>query len=412
MASNFLHVFKNRRIAITFILGFSSALPLPLVWGTLKGWMASANVDLKTIGLFSLVTLPYSLKFLWAPFLDRFSLPFLNRRTSWMAVTQILLIIFIILLGNSDPQTSAYTVALFALIVAFLSASQDIVIDAYRAELLLPEELGPGASVAVVGARVGLLISGALAFVLSKSLAWSQVYTIMAALMTIGLVTSFLAPAASAREARPKTLTDAILQPLKIFFKRDRAIEILIFIIVFKLGDVVAGEMLTPFLIKMGYPREVIGTLNKGLGMVSTIIGALFAGGIVSRIGVWKSLLIFGAIQPFSNLLFVLLAQAGQNYTLLAISIGVENFCTGMGTTAFVAFLMSLCDKRFSATQYALLSSIMALSRPFVGTSTGYLAEYLGWSGYFTLSALLALPGILLLFRFRNYQFESTTPSN
>lgn len=398
---NIKQIFYNKRIAVTFLLGFSSGLPLPLVWGTLKGWMTSAGVDLKTVGIFSLVTYPYSVKFLWAPFIDRFTFPFLHRRTGWMVVTQLLLIVFIILLGKTDPLQSVTLVGVFGIIVAFLSASQDIVIDAYRVELLKEEELGAGAAVTTAGARIGLLISGALAFVLSDHMPWSTVYAIMAGLMSVGLVTAFFAPEPTNPSKPPRTVKEAIIEPFKTFFQRSRAIEILLFIIVFKLGDVLAGEMLTPFLIKMNYTRTMIGTLNKGFGMASTIVGSLVAGAIVSQIGIWRSLLLFGSLQPISNLLFVLLAKSDQSYPLLVMCIGVENFCTGMGSTAFVAFIMSLCDKRYTGTHFALLSSVMALSRPFVGTTTGYLAETLGWAGYFGLSALLALPGILLLFRFK-----------
>lgn len=407
---NIALIFYNQRILITFLLGFSSGLPLPLVWGTLKGWLTSEGVDLKTVGIFSLVTYPYSMKFLWAPFLDRFSFPFLHRRTGWMVVIQLLLVVSIILLGKTDPIQSVTLVGVLGIFVAFLSASQDIVIDAYRIELLRPEELGAGAAVATAGARIGLLISGAFAFVLSDHMPWSRVYAIMACLMSVGLLTAFFAPEPTNPSKPPRTVREAMIEPFKSFFERTRALEILVFIVVFKLGDVLAGEMLTPFLIKVGYSRTMIGTLNKGFGMISTIVGSLVAGGVVSRLGIWKSLLLFGTLQPFSNLLFVLLANSQQSYPLLVLCIGVENFCTGMGSTAFVAFIMSLCDKRYTGTHFALLSSVMALSRPFVGSSTGYLAESLGWAGYFFLSAVLAVPGILLLFRFRK-EFSASSLS-
>ncbi len=395
---NVLKVFTNRRIAVTLVLAFSSSLPLPLVWGTLDAWMASEKVDLRTIGLFSMVQLPYTFKVLWAPLLDRFSLPFLGRRTSWMVVFQVLLIFGIVAMGLCNPLVSPSTLAVAALITAFFSASQDIVIDGYRAELLVPVERGAGAAVTVLGGRIALLTAGAGALILSDLMPWRHVYFIMAGLMSVGLVTSFLAPAPAGVPAPPRTLGLAVVEPFKNFFSRPGAWTIVFIVIFYKLGDAFAGKMITPFLIQHGFTRTEIGTVNKGFGMISTITGALIGGGILARIGIRRSLVIFGILQALSNLVFVALAQSGQSYPLLFACIGVENLCGGMGTAAFVAFLMWACDKRYSGTQYALLTSIMTLGRTLVGPLTGYLAVRLGWAGYFAVAVLLAVPGLLLLF--------------
>jgi PAT family beta-lactamase induction signal transducer AmpG len=398
----YLQVFTNRRVGIVLLMGFASGLPLPLVTGTLDAWMASEKVSLTTIGFFSLVGLPYTVKFLWSPLLDRFSLPFLGRRTGWMLLTQLALIVGIAFMGTLDPHAHLWHLAALALVVAFFSASQDIVIDAYRAEVLRQEEMGAGAAVAVLGGRLALLFGGAVALVLSDRLPWSQVYWIMAGAMSVGIVATLLAPPASDRTVAPKSLKDAVVQPFLSFFHRPGAWAMLAFIVFFKLGDAVAGKMTTPFLIQIGFSKTDIGTVNKGFGMIVTIVGALFGGGLIAKLGIWRALWIFGILQALSNFVFVALAEVGPSYWLMVACIGVENVCGGMGTAAFVAFLMSLCDREFSATQYALLSSVMAITRTLVGPLAGYLPEKLGWSPFFVITAILAVPGLALLTRFRH----------
>jgi PAT family beta-lactamase induction signal transducer AmpG len=402
--SQLLKIFTNRRIAVTFLLGFASGLPLPLTTGTLDAWMASEKVKLTTIGIFGLVGIPYTLKFLWAPLLDRYVPPFLNRRTGWIAITQVFLILAIIALGFSDPVHAPLNCAAIALVVAFLSASQDIVVDAYRADLLPENEMGAGAAVSVAGARIALLTSGALALILSDRLPWNRVYLIMASLMSIGLVATFFCPPPRVDVRPPQSLKDAVIQPFISYFKRSGALEMLLFIVLYKLGDAVAGKMTTPFLIQMGFSKTDIGTVNKGFGMIVTIVGALYGGIMVSRIGILKSLWIFGILQGLSNLVFLSLAAVGKNYGLMIACIGVENICGGMGTAAFVAFLMSLTDKHFTATQYALLSSLMALARTFAVAPSGYLAEHLGWPLFFVVTTCLAIPGLLVLSRVMRIQ--------
>lgn len=391
------------------LLGFASGLPLPLTTGTLQGWMASEKVDLTIIGIFSLVGLPYTLKFLWSPLMDRFMPPFLGRRTGWIAIFQMLLMISISVMAFSDPVRAPGWLATIAFIVAFLSASQDIVIDAYRADVLEKQEMGPGAAVTVLGARLALLVSGALAFMLSDHMSWKQVYLIMAAILGIGFVTTWFSPKPREDFIPPKTISEAVTEPILDYFKRETAIELLIFIVLYKLGDAVAGAMTTPFLIDLGFTRTAIGGVNKGFGMFMTIFGALFGGAVVVRIGILRSLWTFGILQCLSNFAFVALAEAGKHYPLLVLCIGVENICGGMGTAAFVAFLMSLCNKRFTATQYALLSSAMAITRTIAGAPTGYMAKYFGWTWFFVISAVLAVPGLLLLARLKRPGFPTKT---
>jgi PAT family beta-lactamase induction signal transducer AmpG len=402
-----LQAFTNWRIFVTFVYGFSSGLPLPLTLGTLDAWMASQKVDLRTIGVFSLAGIPYTVKYLWAPLLDRYAPPFLNRRTSWMAVSQLLLMIAIGVMGYCDPVHAPAKLAVVAVVVTFLSATQDIAVDAYRAELLTDAEVGPGAGASVVGGRIALLTGGAIALVLSDHFPWSRVYLIMAGLMGIGFVTSLFAPAAPAG-VKPRSLFEAVVQPFLLFFKKPSAIGILIFIVLYKFGDAMAGKMITPFLIQTGFSRTDIGTVNKGFGMIATIVGAVSGGGIIARIGIGSSLWVFGFLQAFSNLSFVGMALAGKNYGAMMAAIGIENICGGMGTAAFVAFLMSLCDKHVTATQYALLSSVMALTRIFAGVGAGFLAKSLSWPSYFFCCSLLGGPGLILLWKLRRRGLRST----
>lgn len=406
--AKYVQVFTNKRIAVTLLFGFASGLPLPLVTGTLDAWMASEKVDLKLIGIFSLVGLPYTVKYLWAPLLDRYPAPFLNRRTGWIAITQVLLMLTLAVMGYCDPKTNPAMLAVIAFVAAFLSASQDIVIDAYRTEVLERNELGAGAAVVVLGARLALLTSGAVALILSDHLPWSTVYLIMAGLLGIGLITSLFAPEPRIVAKPPQSLKDAVILPFVNYFKRDGAILMLLFIIFYKLGDAVAGKMTTPFLIQIGFTKTDIGTVNKGFGMIVTIVGALFGGAMISRLGIWRSLWIFGILQAVSNLIFVALAQAGMNYPLMITCIGVENICGGMGTAAFVAFLMSLTDRDYSATQYALLTSVMAITRTFAGTFTGFLAEGVGWTWFFIISTFCALPGLLIMMAFKDKATSAT----
>jgi MFS transporter, PAT family, beta-lactamase induction signal transducer AmpG len=397
---DWLKVYGNRRVLSLLGLGFSSGLPLALIGTTLQAWMTTEQVDLRVIGIFTLVGLPYTLKVLWAPIMDRFTPPWMGRRRGWIIITQFLLSASILALGLTSPSIMPWMVASLALAVAFFSASQDIVVDAYRADVLREQELGAGAATTVVGYRVAILVSGAFALILSDYLPWRMVYLLMGALMLASVLFTFLAPEPSERVIPPKTLKDAVWEPLISYFRRSGAVEMLIFIMVYKLSDAIAGAMTTPFLLDMGFSRTDVGTVNKAFGLLSTILGTLAGGSIIAKIGINRSLWIFAFLQAFPHLAFTALALIGKNYAVMVAAIGLENICGGMGTAAFVAFMMRLCDKRFTATQYALLTSFMAVTRVIAGVPTGFMVASMGWPMFFAVSVLGALPGILLLPRF------------
>jgi len=392
-----LAAFTNRRIFWVLLLGFSSGIPLALTGSTLQAWMQSEGVDLKVIGVFSLVGLPYALKCLWSPVMDRFVPPFLGRRRGWMLLTQAALVLALVALAFADPQRSTRVVAALALLVAFFSASQDVVIDAYRTELLEPAEFGPGASASILGYRVGMLSSGAVALMLADHLPWRTVYLLMAACLFVGVAASLMAPEPEVGTRPPASLREAVLAPFAEFLRRPGVGGLLAFLVFYKLDVVLANALATPFLLGLGFTKTDVGAVTKGAGMLATILGAFLGGVVVARAGMKRSLWIFGGLQAAAGLSFVALAHLGRNYPMMAAAIGIENLCSGMGSAAYAAFLMSLCDKRFTATQYALLTSLMALTRVVVGAPTGYLAQIVGWEGYFVVATLAGAPALVLL---------------
>ncbi|NBT58827.1 MFS transporter [bacterium] len=396
-AKEYLQIFTSRKMAVTALLAFSSGLPLPLVSGTLDVWMRSEAVDLTVIGLFSFVQLPYSLKVLWAPFMDFFRLPWLHARAGWMLVTQALLAAALFTMGQLNPVSSPWSIAGMAFLVCFLAASQDIAIDGYRAELLSEKERGMGAALASVGGRVGFLVSGSVALILSQHLPWSTVYTVMAICMGVGVLGALLSPRTEAENHSRISLKQSVVDPFKGILSREKALWMLVFVLLFKLGDVVAGKMLSPFLIDTGFSREQLGLVNKGFGMIVSVIGGILGGALYAKWGMRKSLWIFGCLQMLSNFVFVAQYFSGKNDAMLFLSVGIENFCASLGSVAFVAFLMALCQSGLAGTQYAILSSLFALTRTLAAAPTGFLAKSLGWPGFFVLSALLALPGLWLL---------------
>ncbi|MCE5334036.1 MAG: AmpG family muropeptide MFS transporter [Desulfobacteraceae bacterium] len=398
--SNWLHAYGNRRVMNVLGLGFSSGLPLALTASTLQAWLMTEKVDLSIIGIFSLVGLPYALKVFWSPVMDRFSPPWLGRRRGWIISTQMLLVISILAMGVCEPSSFPALIAFAAFMTAFLSASQDIAIDAYRADVLRKDELGPGAASAVVGYRIAMLVSGAFALILSDHLSWRYVYFLMAGVMLLNAIFTFTAPEPEVKVVPPRSMKEAVISPLADYFKRSGAIEMLVFIMLYKLCDSLAGTMTTPFLLDVGFSRSDVGAVNKAFGLLSTIVGTLVGGGIVARIGLNRSLWVFGFLQPLSNLAFTALAMTGKNYPAMVTAIGIENITSGMGNAAFIAFMMSLCDKRFTATQYALLTSFMASTRILAGVPTGVMVQWLGWASFFAASTLAAVPGLLLLARF------------
>ena len=392
----------NRRISAVALLGFASGMPLALTGGTLQAWMAVEGVDLKTIGIFSLVGLPYAFKFFWAPLLDRYALPFLGRRRGWILCSQFILMGLIILLGLSSPKETPLLVALIALFLTFTSASQDIVIDAYRTDVLREKERGLGVAVSVTGYRIAMLASGALALILAGSLGWRLTYLLMAGLMAVGMLATFFGPEPEEVVRPPQSLKEAVSGPLTEFFERPAAWGFLALIILYKIGDAFAGSLTTAFLIRgPGFSIGEVGAINKGLGLVATIVGALYGGIMLARLGLYRSLMIFGILQAVSNLSFMVLAYFGKVYSMMVIAVAFENLAGGMGTAAFVAFLMALCDQRYTATQFALLSALASLGRIFVGPPSGYLSHEVGWVIFFFITFLAALPGLFLLLKMR-----------
>ncbi len=400
-----LHVFSSKRMAVVLSHGFTSGLPLALTGSTLQAWMTQSGVKLSTIGLYSLVGLPYTLKFLWAPWMDRITLPFLGKRRGWLLISQALLILGIGILGLSNPSGAPTLLALIAVLVAFFSASQDIMIDAYRTEILNSDERGPGAGIYIMGYRLGMLFSGALALVLSDHMSWQNVYLLMALALLIGILTTLLAPEPKhPHEAKHKTLNETLVIPFLEFFQRKGALEIILFIILYKLDVVMTTSLTTPFLLQLGFTKTDIGTVNKIFGFFATILGSLAGGVWMLRIGMEKALWIFGLFQGLAGFSFFLLAKLGNHYPMMVIAITTENFCSGMGTAAFTAFLMSLCNQKFTGTQYALLSSFMAVSRVFLTSPTGFMIQSLGWEVYFLICIFIAIPGLLLLTRFKKWK--------
>jgi len=388
-------------MATMAVLGFSSGLPLALTGGTLQAWMAVVGVDLKTIGIFSLVGLPYTLKFLWSPLMDRYVPPLLGRRRGWMVATQIAMMLGIVAMGLTSPRDAIVAMGFLALIVAFGSASQDIVIDAYRTDVLAEKERGAGTAVFVTGYRIAMLVSGALALILSDQIGWRATYLFMAALVLVGMSGVLLA-AEPAVAGAPRSLREAIQGPLRDFFGRKGAVSLLLLIVLFKLGDAYAGTLTTAFLIRgVGFTPTEVGTVNKGLGLISVIVGAGIGGSLMVKLGLFRSLVVFGILQAVSNLSFSGLALAGKSYPMMIFAVAFENLTGGMGTAAFVALLMALCDKRFSATQFALLSSLAALGRVFISPTSGFMVEAMGWAAFFFLTTVTALPGLGMLFVLR-----------
>ncbi len=397
----------NKLIPI-FLMGFYSGLPFALTAGTLQAWMTSVGVNLKTIGVFALVALPYSFKPLWSPLLDRYTLPWLGRRRGWIAFLQLALAVAVFCMGMGSPAESPAWMALLAVIVAFLSASQDIVIDAYKTELVSAEERGTAASLSILGYRLGWLVSGGLALILSDHISWRWVYASMAAIMAVGAIFTAFSPEAANAPVAPKNLKEAIVEPFLEFFKRSRALETVLFVLLYKLGDSMLVALRTAFLLQTGFSRTDVGAIDKGFGLIATFAGVAIAGVIMSRLSLRKSLLTFGILQGAAHLGFIAIAYAGPQYPLLITGITLENLCAAMGQTAYAAFLMSLCDRRFTATQYALLSALMAITRTLANAPAGYLVELWGWANYFWVSIVLCVPALLLLSRFNKWQLPDS----
>ncbi len=393
----------NRRMLICVFIGFSSGLPLYLLINLLPAWLRSEGVDLKAIGLFALIQLPYTWKFLWSPLMDRFGLPMLGRRRGWMLVTQVLLLVAIPVFGVLHPKLDIWTIAYLAAAVAFFSASQDIVLDAYRREILPEAELGLGNAVYVNAYRISSLIPGSLALILSDLLPWSSVFLITALFMLPGVAMTLFVAEPPLTKGAPKTLREAVIEPFHEFITRSGwmdALLVLLFIFLYKLGDSMATALATPFYLDMGFSRTDIGVIAKNAGLWASVAGGMLGGLWMVKIGINRGLWLFGAVQMFSILGFALLAWVHQpDRMLLAFVIAFEALGVGLGTAAFVAFIARATDPRYTATQFALFTSLAAVPRTVVNATTGWIVAETGWFNFFLLCTLLAVPGMALLLR-------------
>ncbi|MBI4348653.1 MAG: AmpG family muropeptide MFS transporter [Elusimicrobia bacterium] len=384
-------------MAVITLLGFSGGLPLYLTSKTLQAWMTVEKIDLATIGFFSLVAAPYSLKFLWSPFMDRYTPPFLGRRRGWMAVGQLLLALGLVAMALTGPK-ALHAFAAAALLVAFFSATLDIAIDAYRVDVLEPREMGAGAATYVLGYRCAMLLTGSAAFILADRMSWSSVYLVLALAMLFGLAATLWAPEPPAASQPPRSLTEAVVEPFRDFFGRSplHAGVILVFIALYRLADSFAQGMATPFLLQAGFTQSQVGAIQGGVGLAATIVGALSGGAVVARLGINRCLWVFGVLQLASNLGYYLISLF-PTYWVMFAAIVVENYCTGLVVAGFVAFYMSLCSPKYSATQYALLTSLNAFSRDVMVAPAGKIAAALGWPGFFLFTIAVGVPGMLLL---------------
>lgn len=385
------------RMLIAMLMGFSSGLPLLLTGSVLQAWLKDGGVDLTRIGLFALVGLPYTLKFLWSPLFDRYALP-LGRRRGWLVLMQLSVAGALLLLSMTKPAADhLWLVMLAGLLVSFFAASQDIVIDAYRRESLAESELGLGSALYVNGYRVGMLLAGGGGLILADWISFEAMYRLMAVFMVACVAVTLLAPEPPLPEGRPRNLREAVVLPFRDYFSRDGAWLILAFILLYKLGDTMASAMTTPFYLDLGYSKTEIGAVVKLFGFWATLAGGTLGGLWILRAGMHRALWLFGFGQMISTFGFVVLAQLPPSEVALAAVVAIENLTAGMGTAAFVGFMAALTDRRFTATQYALLSSLMGVPRVLLSAPTGWLAQTLGWSGFFLLCVLIAIPGLLML---------------
>tara|TARA_B100000586_G_scaffold53232_1_gene35837 strand:- start:422 stop:1687 length:1266 start_codon:yes stop_codon:yes gene_type:complete len=406
---NSINPYLEKKMLISLIMGFVSGVPLLLTITLLQAWLTDEGISKSTIGLFALVGLPYSLKFLWAPFFDRYVISKLGRRRGWLIISQVLLILSIIGLGLTNPTLNPFNVAVLALLVTFFSASQDIVIDAFRRESLHDNEQTLGASAYVLGYRIGALAAGAGGLILADLMSYQYVYSIMAVIMIIGVITTLLAEEPEA-VGEPSSFINAVKNPFIEFFQRFKdknntnltvPILILMFILLYKVGDTMAHSLSTNFYLDIGFTKTEIGTVVKVFGLVATLIGA-FLGGIISlKIGLFRSLIMFGLFQAIATLGFAALAIIGNNILALMVVISLENLAAGMGYTAYLAFIANMTNKEFTATQFALMTAIMSLPRTIFSGSSGFLVELFDWELYFVFCSLIAIPALIILSKLR-----------
>lgn len=397
----FTRTLINRRQLVLLLLGMSSGLPLALSGATLQAWFAQSGVDIVTIGWLSLASQPYVYKMFWAPFLDSINMP-LGKRRGWIFLMQVVLAILFVMMSWLDPTVSAWQLGVLAFFVAFSSATQDMAIDAYRTEILPEEERGLGSATFVTGYRIAMLFSGGLALVIAGVWGWRMTYFLMAIYMLFSGAVTLFAPRSPSENGAPSTVI--FWQPLREFLRRSHAIQILIFIVLYKLADAFALSLSSAFLLKkgLGFSLIDVGAIYKTVGMGATLVGAFIGGIMMTRISMYRALWYFGILQAISNAMFMWLAIVGKNYLLMVATIFIESFCGGLATVAFMAFLMSLCDTRYTATQYALFSALASIGRVYVGPIAGVMVKHIGWTWFFFWSILLAIPGLLMLRALKN----------
>ncbi len=403
---------NHRNLFIVLLLGFSSGLPLALTGSTLQAWFAVDGISLLAIGSLGLIGQPYIYKFLWAPLLDRCVPPLLGRRRGWLMITQLALLFSIAGMTVTNPNTNPSLLVIIAFLVAFFSASQDTAVDAYRTDILQSHERGLGSTLTSWGYRTAMLVSGALALLSAEYIGWHNTYLLMAGLMSIGLIATWFAKEPQVESQAPNTLRAAIIDPFKEFLNRKSAWLLLLFILLYKLGDALSVSLTTPFLIRgLGFSLSTVAFVNKGVGFIATMLGLLAGGALMTRLNLFRGLLYFGILQTGAILALLQLALAGHRYDLLVFTVFVDNFCNAMGSIAFLAFIMSLCNHRYTATQFALFSALASVGRVFVGPVAGLIVTYFSWPTFFVLSLAACLPGLGLLCYLRS-SFNHITTSH
>lgn len=392
-----------KRFLPIFLLGFSSGLPLVLTSSTLQAWLTKSGLSIVTIGWFSLVGQPYTYKFLWAPLMDRFNIPFLDRRRSWVLLMQLLLILFLCCMAVINPSQHIGMMGLFAFLVAFASATQDTAYDAYRTDLLSAEERGLGSTMMVVGYRIAVLVSGAFALFFAQYHGWRDTYFLMALLMLVGVVGSFIAEKLRGNIKPPPTVHEAYFGPIKEFFTRSHAWKILLLIFLYKLGDAFTLSLSTTFLLRgLHFTLVDLAVINKMGSLLATLAGGFLGGFIMMRMRLFPALFWFAVLQAVTNLLYMALAAVGKNYAMMATAVVFEHLASGMGTVAFLALLMALCDHQFSATQFALFSCVASLGRVYIGPIAGVMVKHMGWTEFYFWTFISAVPSLIVLLWLKN----------
>ena len=398
----FKEAILNRRMLICVFTGFTSGLPLYVLFQLVPGWLRVEGVGLAEIGFFALVQFPYTWKFLWSPFMDRFTLPFLGHRRGWMLLAQVLLLGSIASLGFIEPALNLWTVAYLSAAIAFFSASQDIVLDAYRRELLPDVELGLGNSIHVQAYRFSGLVPGALGFILADQFEWHIVFFIIALFMLVGIVMTLVIDEAIKAPTPPQTLRDAVIEPFRDFIDRaglGPALLVLSFLFLYKLGDNLATALQTPFFVDVGFSLTQIGAIAKSAGLIAAIVGGIVGGLIMVKLPINRALWLFGVVQITSIFGFAALSEIGANPWMLGVVVAFEYIGVGLGSAALIAFMARTTNPAFAATQLALFTALASVPRVFANAVTGVVVEYVGWTSFFLLCAVCAVPGMLLLFK-------------